>query len=145
MKISASSVMSLIGVSLAGRVRPAEGGPGHGGLPGHYAGIGRYQAGLAWLKMVAADQAKTPAAARIADDEFVIAVIDSHTGEVRQCGKLSGYCIAMNPGAKPLSPSRLAPNDLTAHAPLAVVEGAGAGAEAIAAPAGRAKRQDREI
>jgi len=38
-----------------------------------------------------------PAAATIADDEHVIVVIDSHTGEVRQCGDHSGYCVAMNP------------------------------------------------
>jgi hypothetical protein len=35
--------------------------------------------------------------AKIADDEHVIVVLDSHTGEVRQCGDHSGYCVATNP------------------------------------------------
>jgi hypothetical protein len=33
----------------------------------------------------------------LADDEHVIVVLDSHTGEVRQCGDHTGFCVAMNP------------------------------------------------
>ncbi len=32
-----------------------------------------------------------------ADDGQVIVVIDRQTGEVRQCGNRSGFCVAMNP------------------------------------------------
>jgi hypothetical protein len=38
-----------------------------------------------------------PALAKLQDDEHVIVVMDSHTGEVRQCGDHSGHCVSMNP------------------------------------------------
>jgi hypothetical protein len=65
--------------------------------------------------MAAVNEPSDPAAARIADDEHVIVVVDSHTGEVRQCGDYSGACIAMNPWARNGSPNA-APIRLTKHA-----------------------------
>jgi len=50
--------------------------------------------------------------ARISDDEHVIVVIDSQTGEVRQCGDHSGYCVAMAPWKR----ADTLPMKLTAHA-----------------------------
>lgn len=64
---------------------------------GRYAGIGVFDAGKLWAEMTGATQPTDPASARIADDEHIIVVLDSHTGEVRQCGDHSGYCVAMNP------------------------------------------------
>ena len=79
---------------------------------GRYAGIGTYDAGRLWQQIVAPDP-KDPAAAKLADDEHVIVVLDSHTGEVRQCGDHSGYCVAMNPWS---TGSAAAPVKLVKHA-----------------------------
>jgi hypothetical protein len=69
--------------------------------PGRYAGIGTFEAGRLWREMAAAPTSNEPAAASLNDDEHVIVVLDSHTGEVRQCGDHSGYCVAMNPWTAP--------------------------------------------
>ena len=67
-----------------------------GRAAGRYAGIGVFDAGRLWAQMAGSPKADGPAA-RIADDEHVIVVVDSHTGEIRQCGDHSGYCVATNP------------------------------------------------
>lgn len=64
--------------------------------------------------MATANPSAAPEVARLSDDEHVVVVVDSLTGEIRQCGDLSGYCVGMNPWAKPLgalqtAPVRLAP------------------------------------
>lgn len=55
------------------------------------------------------------ALAKLQDDEHVIVVIDSHTGEVRQCGDHSGYCVSMNPWGGQASGAML-PVKLSKHA-----------------------------
>jgi hypothetical protein len=67
-----------------------------------------------WRQMAGAPAEQEPAAAKLADDEHVIVVLDSHTGEVRQCGDHSGICVAMNPWSSngPIA----APVKLTRHA-----------------------------
>jgi hypothetical protein len=65
--------------------------------------------------MTGSAAATDPAAAKLEDDEHIIVVMDSHTGEVRQCGDHSGYCVAMNPWAGDGSRMRL-PVKLTKHA-----------------------------
>jgi hypothetical protein len=87
--------------------------------PGRYAGLGVYPTGSRWAKVAVSGQPSDPAAARTIDDEHVIVVIDSKTGEVRQCGNLSGYCIGMNPWAKPLGTERGLPVLMTSHADAA--------------------------
>ena len=80
---------------------------------GRFAGIGVFDAGRLWAQMARAGEASSPQAASLEDDEHVIVVIDSHTGEVRQCGDHSGHCVNMNPWAsKPAS----APVSLKKHA-----------------------------
>lgn len=86
---------------------------------GRYAGIGTFEAGPLWQKMAGVPQAKDPARANIADDAHVIVVVDTRTGEVRQCGDLSGYCLAMNPWKA--TPGAL-PVRLTEHASDGAVE-----------------------
>ena len=63
---------------------------------GRFAGIGVFDAGRLWAQMVGSGSTNDATAARIADDEHIIVVLDSHTGEVRQCGDHSGYCVTMN-------------------------------------------------
>jgi hypothetical protein len=64
--------------------------------PGRYAGIGTFDAGRLWQEMKS-PTSQDKSAASLADDEHVIVVLDSHTGEIRQCGDHSGFCVAMNP------------------------------------------------
>jgi hypothetical protein len=85
------------------------------GHHGRYVGIGIYAAGTAWSKMAVSDQPADPAAAKTADDDQVIVVVDSDTGEIRQCGDLTGYCVGMNPWTKSLTASQSAPVKLNGH------------------------------
>ena len=97
---AASAVASLLGCS-----RAAD-DAGIGASRGRYAGAGVYPAGRMWSQMATGGAAADSAAARLGDDEQVIVTVDSRTGELRQCGNLSGYCIHMDPWASP-SPVRL--------------------------------------
>ena len=83
---------------------------------GRFLGIGVYQPGPLWSRMVAAARPTDSAAASVADDEQVIVVVDSNSGEIRQCGNLSGHCIGMNPWAGALGQGQTAPVALNAHA-----------------------------
>lgn len=82
---------------------------------GRYLGIGVYPVGPMWAQVAAAATADH-AAATLKDDEQVIVVVDSNTGEIRQCGNLSGYCVGMNPWSHPLAAGRAAPLPLLKHA-----------------------------
>src|SRR5262245_12397085 len=64
---------------------------------GRYAGIGTYEPGRLWAQNAGAIAAKEPASANLDDDDQIVVVVDSHTGEVRQCGNHSGFCVATNP------------------------------------------------
>ena len=103
---------------------------------GRYAGIGTFDAGRLWGQMAGIAVPSNPAAAKLADDEHVIVVIDSHTGEVRQCGDYSGICVAMNPwtgqGMKSATPVKLKKHaaDLAAEDQASVEEAAPATNEA---------------
>ena len=83
--------------------------------PGRYAGIGTFDAGRLWQEMRGASPTQDAAAAKLADDEHVIVVLDSHTGEVRQCGDHSGYCVSMNPWTAS-GPGSAVPVKLNKHA-----------------------------
>ena len=81
---------------------------------GHYTGIGIYNAGVLWGKMVLRPEAKDLKKAQIQDDEHIIVVMDTHTGEVRQCGDHSAYCVTMAPWAAGRAILSL-PANLSAH------------------------------
>jgi hypothetical protein len=104
-----------VAACLGGCVRKAEDAASEASAHGRYSGVGTYVAGRLWRKMVVADQAKEPSAAKLLDDDQIIVVLDSHTGEVRQCGNLTGYCITTNPWTKSPSASQAAPVKLTVH------------------------------
>jgi hypothetical protein len=108
--IAAAALAALSLAGCKGHVNAAN--TGH---HGRYVGIGIYAAGTAWSKMVA-DQPADPAAAKTTDDDQVIVVVDSDTGEIRQCGDLTGYCVGMNPWTKSLTASQSAPVRLNGHA-----------------------------
>jgi hypothetical protein len=86
---------------------------GGGAHKGRYFGLGLYGAGRMWSQLdraVDPKAAPNPAAATLKDDEIVLVMMDSATGEVRQCGNLSGYCVRSDPWAveAPLAPAALA-------------------------------------
>lgn len=83
--------------------------------PGRYSGIGTFEPGRLWQEMTGAPAPQDRKAATLADDEHIIVVLDSHTGEVRQCGNHSGICVAMNPWSGKAAPLA-APTKLTKHA-----------------------------
>jgi hypothetical protein len=64
---------------------------------GRYSGVGIYQADSLWNEIEGVQATNDAQAARLDDDNQIIVVIDRNTGEVRQCGNHSGFCIAMNP------------------------------------------------
>jgi hypothetical protein len=82
---------------------------------GRYVGVGIYAPEKQWTKLVATSPAKDTPAARPIDDQVIIVVVDSKTGEVRSCGDMTRYCIGMNPWAKSLTPSQIPPLNLTEH------------------------------
>lgn len=99
----------LTAASLAG----CNGGPSasYGSHRGdRYQGVGIYEPGTLWQLQAGAGHPADAAAATLADDQHVIVVVDSQTGEIRQCGDLSGRCIAYNPWSGTPAPVRL-----TAH------------------------------
>src|SRR5271156_1596588 len=64
---------------------------------GRYLGVGIYSPGKQWTRLVGNQTPKSDAVARPIDDQVIVVVADSETGELRACGDLTGYCIGMNP------------------------------------------------
>jgi hypothetical protein len=88
---------------------------GNAGHQGRYVGVGIYGPNKQWTRMAATQASGADSHAQPIDDQVVIVVADSQTGELRACGDLTGYCIGMNPWAKPLVTSQVAPIVLTQH------------------------------
>jgi hypothetical protein len=103
-------------LGLAGCQKAADGPMGGGHAHGRYAGVGLYPADRMWAQVAGAEASKDPAAAKLDDDQEIIVVIDSQTGELRQCGNFSGYCVGMRPWDKPLAAPQAAPLRLSKHA-----------------------------
>jgi len=107
----------LMALSVSGCRRLADDDPaGQAGRTG-YVGIGIYAPSVAWQRLVQgkAQANPNPASARTVDDQAVIVVQNSRTGDIRACGDMTGYCIGMNPWAKP--PGQITPVSLAAHPP----------------------------
>ena len=102
------------------------------GKPGRYVAVGFYTPGVLWEQVTSksepaaetsAETTKTPApaetdpaAANLKDDDQILVVMDSKTGELRQCGNFSGHCIGFNPWSRPLGSGQSAPVQLLKHA-----------------------------
>ncbi len=82
---------------------------------GRFSGVGIYSPGPLWSKILAEGRTQDPNRARLQDDEQVIVVIDGDTGEIRECGAFSGYCVGMNPWSKGLIGAQILPVPLSAH------------------------------
>ncbi len=85
--------------------------------PNGYVGVGIYAPSLAWQRLVQAGAQPNvnPALARTVDDQVVIVVQNSRTGDIRACGDMTGYCVGMNLWIKP--PGQLTPVSVTQHQP----------------------------
>jgi hypothetical protein len=69
-----------------------------------------------WQQIVRSGPAANAASATLKDDEQVIVLVDSNTGELRQCGNLTGFCTAMSPWTNSLPSGAHAPTALVKHA-----------------------------
>ncbi|HEY1605649.1 MAG TPA: hypothetical protein VGF77_08620 [Allosphingosinicella sp.] len=112
------AVPALAGLFLLGGcgVHAGDGGRSRRPAHGRYAGIGVFDAGPLWSKMAVPRQAAGQQAATTADDEHIIVVVDTDSGEVRECGDLSGTCTSLSPWTSAIAPAQKAPVPLTAHA-----------------------------
>jgi hypothetical protein len=118
MRLWKLSVLSLVGAALCGCNRAPTASPFTAGGRGPYASVGIYSPGRQWTRLIANQQAKDPDVARPVDDQVVIVVQNSATGEVRACGDLTGYCIGMNPWKATLLSAQISPVKLTRHQAL---------------------------
>jgi hypothetical protein len=112
----AMPALAILGVVLLGSCDQGADGSSRPPRHGRYAGIGVFAAGDLWQRMVLPKQAGGAALAKTADDEHVIVVVDSDSGEIRECGDLTGYCVSMNPWTRALAPEQKTPVALSAHA-----------------------------
>src|SRR3954469_24107756 len=90
MKASYLGVILVAGLALSGCGAPVD--ITKHGPSGRYAGVGIYPADRTWTKMSDADKPADKGKSTVSDDQVVIVVVDSDTGELRQCGNMSGYC-----------------------------------------------------
>ena len=90
--ILALSALALTGCQKAGEVAADAGKPA---VRGRYVGVGIYRAETMWGQLARArPEQADPAAATLIDDDHAIVVLDTATGELRQCGNMSGHCLA---------------------------------------------------
>lgn len=125
---AAAALLLSACVKSAGDV--SSGPPRHG----RFVGVGIYPAGQMWSQVVVSSAPKDASASKASDDEQIIVVVDSATGELRQCGNLTGYCVRMNPWTKPLASSQVAPVPLVKHADQLAQEAATAAKQEVAKP-----------
>ncbi len=126
MKASYLGTVLLAGLAVGGCGGPVD--VTRHGPTGRYAGVGIYPADRTWTMMTDADKPSDKTKSTVADDQVVIVVVDSNTGEVRQCGNMSGYCIGMNPWTRSLGGAQTSPVKVSEHAPEKIA-GQGAATE----------------
>jgi hypothetical protein len=102
-------------------------------------GVGIYSPGESWTHVLDAQKASQGPAARPIDDQAIIVVEDSQTGEVRACGDLTGYCVGMNPWSVSMPAARRSPIALSEHVKPAKVDDTAAASAEPAAKANSAK------
>ena len=115
MRCSSRMALVSVGLALCSCSRDVADDAGRGGPHGRYSGVGIYAPSPQWTKLSAIQQPNDPQSARPADDQVIIVVQDSTTGEVRACGDLTGYCIGMNPWKKALVAEQVVPVKVTEH------------------------------
>lgn len=103
MKRALAIMLSVtVALTACGTQTPAADDAPGGQGQGRYIGVGLYSTDQLWEHLVQKEAPEGTApqnaqAALLADDTEIIVTVDSHTGEVRQCGNYSGHCIRSNP------------------------------------------------
>ncbi|WCT75167.1 hypothetical protein PQ455_08105 [Sphingomonas naphthae] len=92
-----AAIIVILAPALAGCDRPQGMAPDP--TRGRYAGVGIYAADKLWSHVEGSKPAD-PAIASPADDEYIIVVSDTQTGEIRQCGNHSGRCVSLKAWGK---------------------------------------------
>lgn len=123
-------LLALAAVACLAGCKQEESVPTSASTHGRYLGVGIYRPDTQWTRLAASQDPKDDASARLADDQAIIVVVDSETGEIRSCGDLSGVCIGMNPWTKPLATTQGAPVALTRHVRTPVDSPEDSGADA---------------
>lgn len=82
---------------------------------GRYEGIGVATPGEAWSRIADAPKSGSDKLATLRDDDYVVFVTDTQTGEVRECGNRSGFCIRIRPWDKPAALAPLPVNAATTN------------------------------
>ena len=132
--ILALAALMLVGCQkkeAAAAVVGAKAGPS---LRARFVAVGIYSPAETWTQVVGTAVGESPPGpgpgpgpALPADDDEILVVLDSATGEIRQCGNLSGRCLAMNPWAQAIDPRAVAPTMLLKHAAQLKAEAQAAG------------------
>ena len=94
------------------------GDAGDAGSPasrGRFVGVGIYTPSESWARVALSKASGDVSSARLSDDQAILVVTDSATGDIRACGDMSGYCVGMNPWRKALTQAQQSPVKLTAH------------------------------
>src|ERR1700761_8677283 len=92
----------------------ADAGDG-GSAHGRFFGVGIYPVDRMWSQIGGLEASKSPTASHLKDDHEVIVVVDTRTGELRQCGNMSGFCVGMNPWSRPLTQAQSMPLGVLKH------------------------------
>jgi hypothetical protein len=82
---------------------------------GPYGAVGLYSPSRQWTRLAGVQASRDPKVAKLVDDQVIIVVQNTATGEVRACGDLTGYCIGMNPWKTALVTDQIAPLRLSEH------------------------------
>ena len=93
-----AAIIGLVACGLIGGCssEPAMTGPAAKGQ-GRFTGIGIYNTDRLWPEVVGSSANADTATAKLSDDSQIIVVVDGRTGEIRQCGNYSGFCVTMSP------------------------------------------------
>ncbi len=116
MRLCKTATLMLAGAALAGcNLRAISDEGNQAGHRGRYGAVGLYSPSRQWTRLIGANASKDPQVAQRIDDQVIIVVQDTATGEVRACGDLTGYCIGMNPWKAALVGGQIAPLRLSKH------------------------------
>lgn len=110
--LSALPIVAMLALA-ACHAPPQAAGPAR---HGRYSGIGIFTPGPLWAALAQAGVPADAKGATVADDDAIIVVVDGVTGEVRECGNLSGVCVKLDPWSKAIATSASAPLTLSKHA-----------------------------